>query len=102
MRGTSREAAKFFRLVQQISSDRWGSPGLRVWTDRDLVGHSARAPSTVETYVGTPADQIEIAKPVGQSLGPQPANRVRRTVERVRERLESIPDTDVLVCRWAE
>ena len=89
-------------------------PGLGVWTVRDLVGHTARALSTVETYLDTSADDVEIARPVdyfvrameslanseevaergrlaGQSLGPHPATTVRRTVERVLERLETIP-----------
>ena len=120
MRGTFREDAEFFlRAVERIPSDTWESPGLGVWTVRDLVGHTARALFTVETYLDTPADNVEIARPVdyfarameslaepeevaepghlaGQSLGPNPVSTVRQTVTRVLERLEPSPDNAVL------
>jgi uncharacterized protein (TIGR03083 family) len=41
----------FIGLVGRIDAEQWGDPGLGVWTVRDLVGHTSRAISTVETYL---------------------------------------------------
>lgn len=48
-------AAAFVQLVQQVPAEAWGEPGLGVWTVRDLVGHTSRSLTTVETYLGKPA-----------------------------------------------
>jgi uncharacterized protein (TIGR03083 family) len=41
----------FIALVERIDPEQWGDPGLGVWTVRELVGHTSRAMSTVETYL---------------------------------------------------
>ena len=41
----------FIGLVKRIDPEQWNDPGLGVWTVRDLVGHTSRAISTVETYL---------------------------------------------------
>lgn len=38
-------------LVERIPTDAWAKPGLGVWTVRDLVGHTSRAITTVNTYL---------------------------------------------------
>ncbi|MCU1471436.1 MAG: hypothetical protein JWQ39_2585 [Glaciihabitans sp.] len=41
----------YIGLVKRIDPEQWNDPGLGVWTVRDLVGHTSRAISTVETYL---------------------------------------------------
>jgi len=53
-----RDAADaFVALVRQVPDGAWGAPGLGVWTVRELVGHTARALSTVEEYLTAPTGQ---------------------------------------------
>jgi uncharacterized protein (TIGR03083 family) len=115
-----REAAEFFvQVVEQAPEDRWDSPGLGVWTVRDLVGHTLRALTTVEEYSAMPAAQVEVQGPVdyfqrglsirdvhaqiaqrgrevGQALGDRPADVVRETARRVLAGLERVPDGAIL------
>jgi hypothetical protein len=60
-----RDAARaFIHLVERVeriartAPDTWDTPALGVWTVRDLIGHTARAISTVETYLDLPAPSI--------------------------------------------
>jgi uncharacterized protein (TIGR03083 family) len=60
-----RDAARaFIHLVERVeriartAPDTWDAPALGVWTVRDLIGHTARAISTVETYLDLPAPSI--------------------------------------------
>lgn len=48
-------ATAFLALVRQVPDSAWERPGLGVWTVRELVGHTARALSTVEDYLTPPA-----------------------------------------------
>jgi len=48
-------ADAFLALVRQIGPDQWDLPGLGEWSVRDLVGHTSRAISTVEVYLGDDA-----------------------------------------------
>lgn len=48
-------ANAFLALVRQIGTDQWDLPGLGEWPVRDLVGHTSRAISTVEVYLGDDA-----------------------------------------------
>ncbi|WP_239309848.1 MULTISPECIES: maleylpyruvate isomerase N-terminal domain-containing protein [unclassified Frankia] len=52
-------ASAFVSLVTGISDDCWTAPALGEWSVRDLVGHTSRALSTVETYLGTPAGVVD-------------------------------------------
>jgi len=47
-------AGGFVELVGQIQEPQWHLEGLGVWDVRALVGHSARALSTLETYLNNP------------------------------------------------
>jgi Mycothiol maleylpyruvate isomerase N-terminal domain len=58
-------ASAFLALVCQVPDDVWDRPALGVWTVRELVGHTARALSTVEDYLTHPAG----AAPTTVSLG---------------------------------
>ena len=89
-------AAWFVETVGRIDRTQWEAMALGEWTVRDLVGHANRAVLTVETYLGQPAETVEVARPVdyflraqaaladpaavaargreaGQALGPDPA-----------------------------
>ncbi|QCQ90771.1 maleylpyruvate isomerase N-terminal domain-containing protein [Rhodococcus sp. SGAir0479] len=54
-------ARSFAALVRSIPGNRWDGPGLGDWDLRSLVGHTSRALSTVGTYLGSPADTVDIA-----------------------------------------
>ncbi len=99
-------AAGFVDLVRQIPDEAWEQPALGVWTVRDLVGHTSRALSTVETYLGkgAPGEPLDgplayflaaraaLADPeavarrgrdAGAALGADPAATVATLAERV-------------------
>ncbi|WP_213815371.1 maleylpyruvate isomerase N-terminal domain-containing protein [Glaciihabitans sp. dw_435] len=44
-------ASGLVALVERIPAEAWAKPGLGVWTVRDLVGHTSRAITTVNTYL---------------------------------------------------
>jgi uncharacterized protein (TIGR03083 family) len=47
-------ATAFIDLVARIDPTRWNDPGLGTWTVRELVGHTSRAITTLETYLAAP------------------------------------------------
>lgn len=50
-------------LVSTIPADAWDGPGLSSWDLRALVGHTSRSLLTVETYLGQPAERVDLAAP---------------------------------------
>ncbi|MDH6283257.1 hypothetical protein M2280_004500 [Prescottella agglutinans] len=56
-------AHSFSALVHAIPEARWDGPGLGEWDLRSLVGHASRALTTVATYLGSPAESVDIAGP---------------------------------------
>ena len=44
----------FVLVVAGIGDDGWGRPALGSWSVLELVGHTSRALSTIETYLGGP------------------------------------------------
>ncbi len=62
-----RAALDWVSLVHELG-DVWTLPALGEWDVRALVGHTSRALLTVETYLQTPADAVEVASPVGYYL----------------------------------
>lgn len=106
------------RLVDDISETAWSSPGLGVWTLRDLVGHTSRSLVTVLTYLDAPAERVDIATPqayyaairkassladssaadavaergraAGRALGVDPAAAFRRLRAEVEQRLRGV------------
>jgi uncharacterized protein (TIGR03083 family) len=109
-------AADFFvDTVAQIQAPQWQQIGLGVWTVRDLVGHTSRALSTVETYLAKPAARVELERPVdyflqalatlanpaavaargrdaGAALGPDPVATVRDLARRVLAGVQAAQD----------
>jgi hypothetical protein len=54
------EAGAWFVDSVALVGDRWDEPGLGEWDVRALVGHTSRSFVTVETYLGQPADIVEV------------------------------------------
>lgn len=112
-------ADAFFAAVAALGDDDWARPGLGEWNVRDLVGHTSRALSTVETYLAVPAAEVSIRDPVeylllaksavsdpaaiaqrgreaGAALGDDPRAAIRDLVARVATRLAATPDDATL------
>jgi uncharacterized protein (TIGR03083 family) len=54
-------AESFLELVGRIPAYQWNDPGLGTWSVRDLVGHTSRAITTIETYLAeAPADTLTL------------------------------------------
>lgn len=58
------EATRWYQEVLAQVGDRWSEPGLGEWDVRALAGHTSRSLLTVETYLGQPADAVDIASTV--------------------------------------
>ncbi len=108
-------ATAFVSLVTQIAPEAWEQPALGVWNVRDLVGHTSRSLTTIETYLGTATAGDELDGPLayflairaaladpeavaqrgrdaGAALGDDPVGRVRDLADRVIALVESSPD----------
>ena len=99
------DAAEWFVGTVAEVGDRWAQPGLGEWDVRGLVGHTSRALLTVETYLGHPADVVDVdsaagyvvasraiasgptvaarGREAGEALGPDPAGAVADIAARV-------------------
>lgn len=82
------DAAEWFVATTALVDDRWAEPGLGEWDVRSLVGHTSRALLTVETYLGRPAEVVEVESAVGYyaatralAAGPGVADRGREAGE---------------------
>lgn len=78
------EATRWYQDVLAQVGDRWSEPGLGEWDVRALAGHTSRSLLTVESYLGQPADAVEVASTVAYYLatrqiaaGPAVAQRGR-------------------------
>ncbi|MCI0440886.1 MAG: maleylpyruvate isomerase N-terminal domain-containing protein [Chloroflexi bacterium] len=115
-----RQAAGFFvETASLISGDSWEGPGLGVWSLRELVGHTARALTNVETYATAPAERVELdhsagyflafgkipnvsetvaerGRQAGKELGSDPAKAVPQIAARVLKALDEMPDSLVI------
>ena len=109
----------FIAVAERVRADQWETPGLGVWTVRELVGHTSRALSNVERDLATPGDRVGLEDAVsyfakglaipgmaesvaqrgreaGVALGADPVSSVRALVDRVRAVLAQTPD-DLIV-----
>jgi hypothetical protein len=113
VRGAFREAAEWFSTVSKQAEDRLDQEALGVWNVRDLIGHTSRAVTTVETYLLTDAPPVEVPTAVdyyllalkgdpariaergrqaGEALGPGPSEAVAAAVERITKLVYSRAD----------
>ncbi len=120
IRPAFRQAAEFFlQVVDQIPAASWDSPGLGEWSLRDLVGHTGRALTTLESYSANPASQVTLHWPVdyltqaldslanpsqvaqrgkeaGQALGNDPKEAIGETAHRVLTLVDQLPDSLII------
>ena len=124
MRVDLREAAgAFVELVATVPGGGWQLPALGVWTVLDLVGHTSRALTTIETYLKTPAERpvlsdtvayfraastaaagderaaaavAERGRQAGRALGARPEEAVAALAVRVLAAVDAAPDDAVL------
>jgi uncharacterized protein (TIGR03083 family) len=108
-------ATLFVETVAQVGTIQWNLVALGEWTVRDLVGHTNRALLTVETYLDTPSETVDVTRPTdyflrakasladpaavaargreaGQALGDDPLATVQETATRVLARVQQTPD----------
>lgn len=117
-RETFAEAAAWFVSVAAQVGDRWEEPGLGEWDVRALVGHTSRSLLTVETYLGVPAERVDVGstaayyratraraagpevaqrgRDAGAALGPDPAAAVARIAARVPPLLDATDGTELV------
>src|SRR3954449_9701722 len=110
-------ADRFVRTVELVG-DRWDEPGLGEWDVRALVGHTGRSFLTAETYLGRPADVIDVGsaaeyyratraaatapevaargRDAGVALGPEPTAAVAETAARVLRLLDGLDGTELV------
>ncbi len=112
------DAADWFVRTAGVVGGRWDEPGLGEWDLRALVGHTSRSLLTVETYLGRPADTVEVAsaadyfratratargpevaergRAAGAALGADPAAAVAEIAGRVRRLVEARDGTELV------
>jgi uncharacterized protein (TIGR03083 family) len=111
-------AESFSDLVAALPGDLTG-PGLGEWDLRSLVGHASRSVLTVSTYLGQPAESVEIesaaryyvrigelgldpadvaerGRQAGVALGDDPAAAVRHMIETASDDLVGAVDDPVI------
>ena len=64
----SAAAEGFVAVVASLDRSDWDRPGLGEWTVRDLVGHTSRALSTIETYLAHPSPDVALRAPLDYLL----------------------------------
>ena len=114
---SARRRRGFVDGVLSVPDDAWSSPGLGVWTVRELVGHTSRALTTIETYldaadvdgtISSPAEYFQRAlggvtpaahdaiaergRQAGIDLGGDPVGAIRSLADRVLARVAAEPD----------
>lgn len=82
------DAAEWFVATAALVDGRWTEPGLGEWDVRSLVGHTSRALLTVETYLASPAEVVEVGSTAdyyratrAAAAGPDVADRGRAAGE---------------------
>lgn len=90
-------AASWFTEVVAYVSDTWDDPGLGAWTVRDLVGHTSRALSTVDSYLDLPANDATLHSAADYFLRVFPATGDQNAVvRRGRDAGRALPDASAM------
>lgn len=113
VRDAFRDAAEWFTGITDQAEEALDRPALGVWNVRDLIGHTSRALTTVESYLTSDTRTVEVptaaayylkalqadpeqiaerGRQTGQALGAAPAQAVAQAVERVTQLVDSQPD----------
>ena len=78
------DATRWYQELLAQVGERWAEPGLGEWDVRALAGHTSRSLLTVETYLGRPAESVDIGSTAAYYLatreiaaGPTVAQRGR-------------------------
>lgn len=82
-------AARWFLEVSACAADHYDHRGLGEWSVRDLLGHTSRSLSTVETYLDAASGQpspVDLADAVAYYPGRRPRPRLLRRGGRPRTR----------------
>jgi uncharacterized protein (TIGR03083 family) len=116
-RAFAEAAGWFVDTTSLVRSDRWSHPGLGEWDVRALVGHTSRSLLTIETYLGRPAQAVDVpsaeeyfrvartsggsaiaarGRDAGEALGSDPAAAVAETSRRVLDLLSSLDGTELV------
>jgi uncharacterized protein (TIGR03083 family) len=112
------EATRWYQEVLAQVGDRWSEPGLGEWDVRALAGHTSRSLLTVETYLGQPAEAVDIAstaayyevtrqiaagpavaergREAGRALGDDPVAAVAQIASRVLPLVAGLSGTELL------
>lgn len=117
-------AEAFVALVSEIPHDAWDLPALGVWDVRALVGHTARAVTTVLDYLNDRAATAELQSAAdyvaagyradrslhdavaargieaGHELGDEPAEVIETMIERLRVALAATSDQVIVRTRF--
>ncbi|MFV0534131.1 MAG: maleylpyruvate isomerase N-terminal domain-containing protein [Cumulibacter sp.] len=111
-------AAGYLTVVNGVSADALDEPGLGEWDVRSLLGHSARAFQTIETYLAAEPEVISLRSPseyfiatragladrtavtergraAGIALGDDPIRVIGEIADRVRARVNAQQDDAV-------
>ena len=69
VRDAFRNAAEWFSSVTHQAGDALDEAVLGVWNVRDLIGHTSRAVTTVESYLTSETPAVEVPSAVAYSAG---------------------------------
>ena len=96
VRGCFAAAAEGFFAVVSGVGDRWSEPALGEWSVRDLIGHTSRALSTVETYLAAPPEVVVIRNPLDYLMAARgPLVNSAEVAQRGREAAAALGDDPV-------
>jgi Mycothiol maleylpyruvate isomerase N-terminal domain len=84
------DAAEWFVATTALVHGLWKDHGLGEWDVRSLVGHTSRSLLTVETYLGRPAEVVEVESAVGYYAATRAAAAGPGVAERGREAGEAL------------
>ncbi len=89
------EATRWYQAVLAQVGDRWSEPGLGEWDVRALAGHTSRSLLTVETYLGQPAEAVDVASTVAYYVATRQIAAGPSVAQRGRDAGEALGDDPV-------
>ncbi|HET7724170.1 MAG TPA: maleylpyruvate isomerase N-terminal domain-containing protein [Propionibacteriaceae bacterium] len=89
-------AAEWFVATAEGADGRWAEPGLGEWDVRALVGHTSRALLTVESYLATPPERVDLDSPVAYYGATRPMAAGAAVAQRGRDAGQALGDDPVV------